>query len=149
VKIHTYGQGSGFVGLDNAEGWETDMIMEITASDNTVEEFTIGWVDIPGSNVWLGGGGPNTLNVTSLAGALVKRRLGPPSDNISLTSFGTFPTSDPIVGDPTWGYRGTIPHDHPDLQPGMRVRGEITLLDASVSPTLRLFRKAVSTIINK
>lgn len=56
------------------------------------------------------------------AGSPIRVYLGA---DITLTSFGTFPTSSPVAGDTSWGYRGTIADDHVGLKPGQKVRVEI------------------------
>jgi hypothetical protein len=60
-------------------------------------------------------------------------------------NFGTFPTSDPTPGDPTWGFRGTIDHNHAEVQLGMRIRAEIIYEDGNVN----IRRKAVGTVVNQ
>jgi hypothetical protein len=46
--------------------------------------------------------------------------------DLTLTSFGDFPTANPIVGDPAWGFRTTLPDTHADLKIGQDIRIEIT-----------------------
>jgi len=45
--------------------------------------------------------------------------------------------------------RAVIDHDHADLALGMRVRGEITLIDSAPTPALNLTRKVVGTLTNE
>lgn len=144
VNVHTRSIGAGFIPLDDASEWKTDMTMEITNIDGTTSEFSLGYVDHVGSFVWLGG---DALSTAVRVGAVVKRRLGAtPDDDIDMTTpYGSFPASDPVAGDEAWGFRGVIPHDHPELALGLRVRGEITYVDGTVN----LRRKVVATVINE
>ena len=57
------------------------------------------------------------------AGTRVRVKLG---SDIAMTSFGSFPTSNPVEGDTAWGFRGTIPDTLSASPAGMRVRIEIT-----------------------
>ena len=45
--------------------------------------------------------------------------------DITMTSFGSFPTSSPVAGDTAWGFRGTITDTIGALKSGMKVRIEI------------------------
>jgi hypothetical protein len=118
------------------------MNMEIIMSDGTAVERTVGLIDRSNGFLILS----DTLSVDTLPGDVVKRRLGvTAADDIEMLAFGTFPASDPIPGDETWGFRGTVLHDHPEIQLGMRVRAEITLVDGETN----IFRKAVGTVINE
>jgi len=146
VLVHTYSTLAGFVEVTDIQGWEQDMTIEITRTDGTLAEFTAASPDIPASRIWLNGA---TLGVTALVGALVKRKLGDDIEAGDFSDFGTFPTSDPVAGDPTWGMRAVIDHDHADLALGMRVRGEITLIDSAPTPALNLTRKVVGTLTNE
>lgn len=56
------------------------------------------------------------------AGARARVKLG---SDITMTSFGSFPTSNPVAGDPAWGFRGTIIDTIGALKSGMKVRIEI------------------------
>ncbi len=144
VVTLVYGTGAGFIQLDNIEGWKNDMTMEITHSDGTLAEFTVGNIDAEDSHLWLRG---QTLGVTTLAGALIKHKVGPAS--IAMVAFGSFPTSNPVIGDPAWGFRGVIEYNAQDLLLGMRVRAEITLVDGVPVPDLNLTRKVIGTLINR
>jgi hypothetical protein len=64
----------------------------------------------------------STLTGTVSAGRKVRRKLGA---DIAMTNFGTFPTSNPVLGDTSWGFRGTIADTHDDLEVGMTVRIEV------------------------
>jgi hypothetical protein len=137
MKIETYGIGISFLGLDNAESWETNMVMSVVMDDGTTEDFTINAADQNNSLVFLSG---STTALVS-PGAIAKRKIGP---DVTMTAFGTFPTSNPTPGDPTWGFRGTINHDHADLALGLRLRAEITFEDG----TTNIRRKVIGTVIN-
>lgn len=65
-------------------------------------------------------GGATTDAVT--ANSRMRRPVG---SVIDLIKFGTFPTSNPIPGDSSWGFRAVIPDTHPDLVVGMTVRIEV------------------------
>lgn len=149
VTIVQYDDTSNVVSIDDFTGWEDGMNMEITLGDGTVDEFIVSLIDSDSGYLTLA----TTLTVATNAGAVVKRRLGSDAggDNITMAAYGTFPTAvgDTIVGDETWGFRGTVPHDHPDIQLGMRVRAEITAVDTTPTPDLNLFRKVVATVINE
>jgi hypothetical protein len=56
------------------------------------------------------------------AGRRVRRKLGA---DVVMTAFGTFPTANPVLGDTSWGFRGTIEDTHADLEVGMSVRIEV------------------------
>jgi hypothetical protein len=139
VTVVSYGTGIMVVPLDNFQGWEDGMNLEITLDDGTLTERTVSLINPNAGYLTLS----STLGGSASVSNLIKRKVGPSS--ITLTSFGTFPTSNPEVGDPAWGFRGTIDHNAADLAPGMRVRGEITALDGA----LNLTRKAIATVINK
>jgi hypothetical protein len=125
--------------LDNFDEWEDGMAIEIslddgTAFDGTVEEINpdAGYLKLKNDVI------PSAVS----AGAVVKRKIGA---DVSMAAFGTFPTSDPVPGDPTWGFRGTIDHDHAELALGMRLRAEITYEDGGTN----IRRKAIGTVINQ
>ncbi len=56
------------------------------------------------------------------AGARMRVKLG---SDITMTSFGSFPTSNPVAGDTAWGFRGSISDTIGALKSGMKVRIEI------------------------
>ena len=56
------------------------------------------------------------------AGARVRVKLGA---DVAMTSFGSFPTSNPVAGDTSWGFRGIVPDTNSGLKSGMKVRIEI------------------------
>lgn len=56
------------------------------------------------------------------SGRSVRRKLG---TDITMASFGTFPTSNPLLGDSSWGFRGLITDAHVGLEIGMTVRIEV------------------------
>ena len=64
----------------------------------------------------------SALGTATPADSLIRAYLGA---DIALSSFGTFPTSNPVAGDTAWGFRGTIPDTQVGLAPGQRVRIEI------------------------
>lgn len=138
---------SVYLTLDNFGVWLDDRL-EVTTTDGTLSEHQV--LDVLADRGYLKIDVSPPLSADVEVGAIVKRRLGVgPTNDISMAAFGTFPTSNPVVGDPTWGFRGVIPHDYPDFQLGMRVRGEITLVDTVPSPDLNLTRKVVGTLINQ
>ena len=77
------------------------------------------------------------------SGARVKNKLGA---DITPVDFGTFPTTaeTTVVGDPLWGYRGIMNHDHADIALGQRIRAEWTVVDAAVN----LFRTEIGQVVN-
>jgi hypothetical protein len=139
LTVITYHDSTLVVGIDNFGQWEDGMNMEITLGNGNRVEFEVSFLDPDSGYLTLS----SSLSSDTPAGALVKRKIGPAE--IALTAFGTFPTSDPVIGDPEWGFRGTIAHNASDLALGMRVRGEITAVDGA----LNLTRKAVATVINQ
>ena len=143
VRITTYDAGSTNIHIDDISGWEAGMTIEISLGDGTFVERTLSGMKHEISCTAMNG---QSLGVDTQPGAVLKRKLGA---DISMADFGTFPTSDPVPGDPTWGFRGTINSDHADLALGMRVRAEITAVDTGPTPDLNLFRKVVGTIINQ
>jgi hypothetical protein len=62
-------------------------------------------------------------------GKQVKNKLGA---DITMADFGSFPGSAPVVGDPAWGFRGTIDKNHLGLLLDMYVRGEMTIADGTI-----------------
>jgi len=141
VTVVTYGGATSVrFPVDNLGVWTGGENMEITLDDGTTAEKTVSAYFDPDDGY---------VRVTAFvgsdfsAGNIIKRKIG--ADITNFADFGTFPSSDPVAGDPTWGYRGTIAHDHADLALGMRVRAEITAVDG----TLNLTRKAIATVINR
>ena len=63
------------------------------------------------------------LTAACSAGSRIRVKLGV---DLTLTSFGVFPTANPIMGDPDWGFRATLPDTHADLRIGQDLRIEIT-----------------------
>jgi len=63
------------------------------------------------------------LTAACSAGCRIRVKLGV---DLTLTSFGDFPTANPIMGDPDWGFRAILPDTHLDLKIGQDVRIEIT-----------------------
>jgi hypothetical protein len=63
------------------------------------------------------------LTAACSAGCRIRVKLGA---DLTLGSFGVFPTANPIIGDSTWGFRTTLPDTHADLRIGQDVRIEIT-----------------------
>jgi len=57
------------------------------------------------------------------SGSRVQVKLGA---DVSLSSFGSFPASNPVSGDAAWGFRGTIPDTQAGLKAGQDVRVEVT-----------------------
>lgn len=149
VTVIKYGPSLSDLPVDNIGLWEPGMNLEATEDSGSPKEEIMVLVDSE-AGYMRGNSSINGVADYLSAGNLVKRRLGTVSDNITLVAFGTFPTTvaTTVAGDPTWGFRGTIPYDHPDLQLGMRVRAEITLVDTVPTPDLNMTRKAVATIIN-
>lgn len=137
-SVEIWDSTSTIISIDNFQGWESNMNMEISLDDTTLIERTISLVN-PDSGYLSLSGSPG-FDVSS--GNIVKRKIGA---DITMSNFGTFPNVDPVAGDPEWGFRGIINHDHSDIQLGMRLRGEITLVDGS----LNLTRKALATVINQ
>lgn len=131
---------STFITLDNWDGWENNMNMEITVNGGALIEKTVTFIDRDSGYATLS----STLGTAVDVGNVIKRKIGA---NISMSAFGVFPTSNPVIGDPAWGFRGTIASTHADIALGMRIRGEITAVDATSGANLT--RKAVSTVINK
>lgn len=131
---------SDYVTVGNWAPWDITFNMEVSLNNGTTQERLVLEINRDVGFCLLDG----TIGGESVAGNAVKRKLGV---NIAMSSFGTFPTSDPVVGDPAWGFRGVIQSDHAGLQLGMRIRGEITAVDATSGTDLT--RKAVSTVINK
>jgi hypothetical protein len=138
VEIVTYDSTTTIIGIDNFSQWEDGMNMEITLNDGTTVESEVSLIDRDAGYMKFG-----ALGVDASAGNLVKRKIG--ADISNFADFGTFPTSDPVVGDSAWGFRGTIASDHAEIQLGMRIRGEILYDDG----TLTLTRKVIATVINE
>jgi hypothetical protein len=139
VTVVTYPTAIGFVGLKDQSGWEQGMTLEIVrGSSGGSSEHTVQTMDQSGR--WMNI--PPALSLAADVGDLVKRKVGA---DVTMVAFGTFPTSNPTPGDETWGFRGTIDHDHAELQLGMRIRAEITYEDGSVN----IRRKVVGTVINR
>lgn len=149
VIITVWDSTSTVISIDNFDGWESGMNMEITVDGGVLVERTVSLIKADAGYLTLSA----SVGTDTSAGNLVKRRLGvTTTDDIdTTTAFGTFPTTvaTTVEGDETWGFRGVIPHDHPDIRPGMRVRGEIVLIDTTPSPTLNMTRKVVETVINE
>ena len=138
VTITRYPSGMTYVGLTNMDEWLIGMTIEITLANGTLEEFTVTSSDRDSGWVKLHTG----TGSSAVAGGLVKRKIGA---DVSMSSYGTFPTADPEPGDETWGFRGTINHNHAGIQLGMRLRAEITYEDG----TTNIHRKAIGTVINQ
>lgn len=130
---------STFITVDNWDGWENNMQIQITEPDEPEIERTISFIDRNSGYATIS----SSLGVRVVVGALAKRKIGP---SVTMTAFGVFPTSNPVIGDPAWGFRGVIIYDHPEIRLGMRVRAEIHIVD-SISTTA-MTRKAVATYIN-
>lgn len=128
-----------FITLENWDGWENGMTLEITADDHTQIDRTINLIDRDSGYATLSS---VVLDPTS-PGNEVKRKIGA---IITMSSFGVFPTSDPVIGDPAWGFRGTISYLHAEIELGMRIRAEIRIVDATSGTNFA--KKAVSTVIN-
>jgi hypothetical protein len=143
-----YGESVLKLQVDNIDLWEPGMNLEVTEDDGSVKEEVVILVERD-LGYLKGSSGITGVSSTLSAGNLVKRRLGATgADDITLAAFGTpFPTTVATTeaGDERWGFRGTVPHDHPDLQLGMRVRAEITFLDGGTN----IKRKTVGTVINE
>ena len=60
---------------------------------------------------------------------------------LSMTSFGSFPPSNAVGGDPTWGFRGVVSSTHPDLALGQDVRAEVDY-DGGVNSKLTISSRA-------
>ena len=149
LEIVTWNASSPYIAMDDMSGWKFGMNIEVSLDDGSFVEQKVTRIYDTGYMLLFG-----VLGVDTRHGALVKRRLGADGvDDIDMSAgtFGTWPTTvaATIPGDPAWGLRATIPHDHPDLQPGMRVRGEISLIDTVPNPDLYLTRKVVGTVINE
>jgi hypothetical protein len=139
TKQTVYPVQLGFMGVDDLQEWEIGMTMEITRADGTLQLFTVHTIDRNGKWVnW----NPEQIGSPINAGGIIKRKIGP---DVTMVAFGTFPTSNPTPGDPEWGFRGTIDHDHAELALGMRIRAEITYEDGSVN----IRRKVIGTVINR
>jgi hypothetical protein len=143
LTITTYHADSTVIAIDDFRGWSTGMNMEITAGDGSLVERTVSLIDKDSGYLTIS----SSLGVDTAHGALIKRKLG--ADLTGFVDYGTFPTSDPVIGDPEWGMRDVIEYNHADIEPGMRVRGEITLIDTTPTPDLNLTRKVVATVINE
>jgi hypothetical protein len=125
--------------LDNFDQWGDGMAIEISLDDGTVFDGTVEQINPDAGYLKLD---DDTIPSSVSAGAIVKRKIGA---DVTMVAFGTFPTSNPTPGDPEWGFRGTIDHDHADIQLGMRLRAEITYEDGSVN----IRRKVIGTVINR
>jgi len=138
VEMDRVGTGAEHITLADWSGWIHNYTVEFQLDDLS---FQLVILQSPDRDLNYGGisASPNSVMTP---GAVVRRRFGP---QIAMVKFGTFPTSNPVVGDPTWGFRGVIASDHVGLALGMRVRAEITATDG----TLDLVRKAVGTVINQ
>jgi hypothetical protein len=138
VRVKTYASVTETIGIDDFSQWDDGMNMEIKRDDGTYIERTVSAILPDAGYLTL----DDDLDGDSSPGNIVKRKIGA---DVTMVAFGTFPTSDPTPGDPEWGFRGTIDHDHAELQPGMRIRAEITYEDGSVN----IRRKVVGTVINR
>jgi len=76
--------------------------------------------------------------------ARIRRKLG--SDVSMTTSFGSFPTTDVVAGDSSWGFRGVIPDTQSDLVPGQDVRIEVTYDDGA---NKRLLTSMLAKVLEK
>jgi hypothetical protein len=139
VEIRQYSIDSHYFAIDNYSTWESLDRIEFTYNDGSEVSRPITWVDPDRNYIHI----LAPLSIAVDVGNVVKRQLG--IQVITFADFGTFPTSNPVVGDPTWGFRATIQHDHADIKLGMRIRAEITMDDAG----LNLRRKVVATVVNE
>lgn len=140
VKMIALGPNADFITLADWSEWQNFYTMEITRGSASVTVSTVEQVlSLINRDAGYAVIVPGALGDTAV-GNPIKRKIGA---DITMTAFGSFPTSNPVVGDPTWGYRGTIDHDHSEIALGMRIRGEITLTKG----TLNLSRKAIATVI--
>ena len=140
VTLITYDSTSTVISIDNFGQWEDGMNMEITLDDGTQGEFIVSLIDPDSGYLTLNA----VLGVDTQHGALIKRKIG--ADIGGFADFGSFPASDPVPGDRTWGFRSTIASDHADIQLGMRIRGEITADDGS---GLNITRKVIAAVIKE
>jgi hypothetical protein len=138
VSCILYALDQNQIPLDNFNEWEDGMAIEISLDDGTVFDGTVEKINPDAGYLKLKN---DVIPSAVSAGAVVKRKIGA---DVSMAAFGTFPTSDPVPGDPTWGFRGTIDHDHAELALGMRLRAEITYVDGGTN----IRRKAIGTVIN-
>jgi len=130
--------GSTHLSISDWSGWEENDAYEIESSAKVITTGTLSQINRDRNYALM-----STAPLgTAALGALVKCPII--TTPITLASYGTFPTSNPVAGDPTWGFRGTIDHNQIGLYPGMRVRAEITAVDG----TLNLERKVISRVVN-
>jgi hypothetical protein len=128
-----------YISVDDYSGWEEGMTIALETAGADQEKTVVdvfadeGYIQLD-----------TTIDNFTYPDRRVARKIG--NDVGAFAAFGTpFPTSDPVVGDPTWGFRATIDHNHAEIRLGMRLRAEIIMTD----PPLNLKRKVVATVTNE
>jgi hypothetical protein len=126
-----------YFSVNSVDGWEIGDTLEAVRDNKSTQSFTVEQVLTSPCNILVIDA---DLTYPMSSGSEIKNQVG--ADITGFADFGTFPSSDPTIGDKTWGFRSTINHDHVGLWPGMLVRGEMIATDG----TINAFQTARATV---